>query len=82
MRLGVNVSQQEGTLESLGKLYDLQYGRAAVTEMTNGKATATVNSMSRKVAIWAISFKDKDANALFTKYRLCGNSWCKANRSA
>ena len=66
LRLGVNVSQQEGTLESLGKLYDLQYGRAAVTEMTNGKATATVNSMSRKVAIWAISFKDKDANALFT----------------
>ena len=65
LRLGVNVSQQEGTLESLGKLYDLQYGRAAVTEMTNGKATATVNSMSRKVAIWAISFKDKDANALF-----------------
>ena len=34
LRLGVNVSQQEGTLESLGKLYDLQYGRAAVTEMT------------------------------------------------
>ena len=66
LRLGVNVSQQEGTLESLGKLYDLQYGRAAVTEMTNGKATATVNSMSRKVAIWAISFKNKDANALFT----------------
>ena len=65
LRLGVNISQQEGTLESLGKLYDLQYGRAAVTEMTNGKATATVNSMSRKVAIWAISFKDKDANALF-----------------
>ena len=66
LRLGVNISQQEGTLESLGKLYDLQYGRAAVTEMTNGKATATVNSMSRKVAIWAISFKNKDANALFT----------------
>jgi hypothetical protein len=66
LRLGVNVSQQEGTLESLGKLYDLQYGRAAVTEMTNGKATATVNSMSRKVAIWAISFKNKDNNALFT----------------
>lgn len=66
LRLGVNISQQEGTLKSLGKLYDLQYGRAAVTEMTNGKATATVNSMSRKVAIWAISFKDKDANALFT----------------
>ena len=65
LRLGVNVSQQEGTLESLGKLYDLQYGRAAVTEMTNGKATATVNSMSRKVAIWAISFKNKDNNALF-----------------
>ena len=55
LRLGVNVSQQEGTLESLGKLYDLQYGRAAVTE----------NSMSRKVAIWAISFKNKDANASF-----------------
>ena len=34
--------------------------------MTNGKATATVNSMSRKVAIWAISFKNKDNNALFT----------------
>ena len=66
LRLGVNVSQQEGTLESLGKLYDLQYGRATVTEMTNGKATATVNSMSRKVAIWAISFKNKDNNALFT----------------
>ena len=66
LRLGVNVSQQEGTLESLGKLYDLQYGRAAVTELKDGKATATVNSMSRKVAIWAISFKDKDANALFT----------------
>lgn len=65
LRLGVNISQQEGTLESLGKLYDLQYGRAAVTEMTNGKATATVNSMSRKVAIWAISFKNKDNNALF-----------------
>ena len=66
LRLGVNISQQEGTLESLGKLYDLQYGRAAVTEMTNGKATATVNSMSRKVAIWAISFRNKDNNALFT----------------
>ena len=66
LRLGVNISQQEGTLESLGKLYDLQYGRAAVTEMINGKATATVNSMSRKVAIWAISFKNKDNNALFT----------------
>ena len=66
LRLGVNISQQEGTLESLGKLYDLQYGRAAVTELKDGKATATVNSMSRKVAIWAISFKDKDANALFT----------------
>ena len=65
MRLGVNVSQQEGTLESLGKLYDLQYGRAAVTELKDGKATATVEKMSRKVAIWAISFKDKDANALF-----------------
>lgn len=65
LRLGVNVSQQEGTLESLGKLYDLQYGRAAVTELKDGKATATVNSMSRKVAIWAISFKNKDANALF-----------------
>ena len=66
LRLGVKISQQEGTLESLGKLYDLQYGRAAVTELKDGKATATVNSMSRKVAIWAISFKDKDANALFT----------------
>lgn len=65
LRLGVNVSQQEGTLESLGKLYDLQYGRAAVTELKDGKATATVEKMSRKVAIWAISFKDKDANALF-----------------
>ena len=66
LRLGVNVSQQEGSLESLGKLYDLQYGRAAVTELKDGKATATVEKMSRKVAIWAISFKDKDANALFT----------------
>ena len=66
LRLGVNISQQEGTLTSLGKLYDLQYGRAAVTDLKDGKATATVNSMSRKVAIWAISFKDKDANALFT----------------
>ena len=66
LRLGVNISQQEGTLESLGKLYDLQYGKAAVTELKDGKATATVNKMSRKVAIWAISFKDKDANALFT----------------
>ena len=66
LRLGVNISQQEGTLESLGKLYDLQYGRAAVTELKDGKATATVNSMSRKVAIWAISFKNKDNNALFT----------------
>lgn len=66
LRLGVNISQQEGTLESLGKLYDLQYGKAAVTELKDRKATATVNSMSRKVAIWAISFKDKDANALFT----------------
>ena len=66
LRLGVNVSQQEGTLESLGKLYDLQYGRAAVTALKDGKATATVEKMSRKVAIWAISFKDKDANALFT----------------
>lgn len=65
LRLGVNISQQEGTLESLGKLYDLQYGRAAVTELKDGKATATVEKMSRKVAIWAISFKDKDANALF-----------------
>ena len=65
LRLGVNVSQQEGSLESLGKLYDLQYGRAAVTELKDGKATATVEKMSRKVAIWAISFKDKDANALF-----------------
>ena len=63
--LGINVSQQEGSLESLGKLYDLQYGRAAVTELKDGKATATVEKMSRKVAIWAISFKDKDANALF-----------------
>lgn len=66
LRLGVNISQQEGTLESLGKLYDLQYGRAAVTELKDGKATATVNKMNRKVAIWAISFKNKDANALFT----------------
>ena len=66
LRLGVNISQQEGTLESLGKLYDLQYGRAAVTELKDGKATATVEKMNRKVAIWAISFKDKDANALFT----------------
>ena len=66
LRLGVNISQQEGTLASLGKLYDLQYGRAAVTELKDGKATATVNSMSRKVAIWAISFKNKDDNALFT----------------
>lgn len=66
LRLGVNVSQQEGTLESLGKLYDLQYGRAAVTELKDGKATATVEKMSRKVAIWAISFKNKDNNALFT----------------
>ena len=65
LRLGVNISQQEGTLESLGKLYDLQYGRAAVTELKDGKATATVNKMSRKVAIWAISFKDKDASASF-----------------
>ncbi|WP_278819632.1 fimbrillin family protein [Hoylesella nanceiensis] len=65
LRLGVNISQQEGTLASLGKLYDLQYGRAAVTELKDGKATATVNKMSRKVAIWAISFKDKDANASF-----------------
>ena len=66
LRLGVNVSQQEGSLESLGKLYDLQYGRAAVTELKDGKATATVEKMSRKVAIWAISFKNKDNNALFT----------------
>lgn len=66
LRLGVNISQQEGTLESLGKLYDLQYGRAAVTELKDGKATATVNKMSRKVAIWAISFKNKDDNSLFT----------------
>lgn len=66
LRLGVNISQQEGTLESLGKLYDLQYGRAAVTELKDGKATATVEKMSRKVAIWAISFKNKDNNALFT----------------
>lgn len=65
LRLGVNISQQEGTLESLGKLYDLQYGRAAVTQLKDGKATATVNSMTRKVAIWAISFKDKDASASF-----------------
>ena len=50
LRLGVNVSQQEGSLESLGKLYDLQYGRAAVTELKDGKATATVEKMSRKVA--------------------------------
>lgn len=65
----IDMSKQDGTLETIGKHYDFQWLNTSITNVnTTGKATGSVETeggtAKRLVGFWALSFKDENNNPI------------------
>lgn len=60
----LNVSNQDGTVETIGKKFDYQWAKTTPISVSGEDVKVKVGHMQRKVAIWGLRFADEDGHIL------------------
>ena len=60
----LNLSQQDGTVATIGKKFDFQWGKANPTSVSGNTVKANAGTMKRQIAIWGFQFTDENGAAL------------------
>ena len=62
--LALNLTRQDGTAETIGKLYDFQYKKVKPTSINGSTIDAKIGDMKRVVSLWGLRFTDANNHIL------------------
>lgn len=62
--LGLNMTRQDGTAETIGKLYDYQYKKVKPKSIVGSNLNVSIGNMKRIVSLWGLRFTDDSNNIL------------------
>lgn len=62
--VGLNLSKQDGTIETIGKKFDFQWAKTTPLSINGSDVKVYIGNMQRKIAHWALRFADKKGNIL------------------
>lgn len=62
--LGLNMTRQDGTAETIGKLYDYQYKQVKPKSIVGTNLNVSIGNMKRIVSLWGLRFTDNNNNIL------------------
>lgn len=57
--VSVDLRKQDGTLQTIGKRFDIQYAKKKPKEVNGKDIKVLLGKVERKVAIWGLNFKDE-----------------------
>ena len=63
--LALNLTRQDGTAETIGKLYDYQYKQVKPKSIVGSNLNVSIGNMKRIVSLWGLRFTD-DSNHILT----------------
>ena len=63
--LGLNMTRQDGTAETIGKLYDYQYKQVKPKSIVGSNLNVSIGNMKRIVSLWGLRFAN-DNNQILT----------------
>ena len=62
--LGLNLTRQDGTAETIGKLYDYQYKKVKPKSIVGSNLNVSIGNMKRIVSLWGLRFTDNKNHIL------------------
>lgn len=62
--LALNLTRQDGTAETIGKLYDYQYKKVKPKSIVGSNLNVSIGNMKRIVSLWGLRFTDSNNNIL------------------
>ena len=62
--IALNLTLQDGTAETIGKLYDFQYKKVKPTSVNGSTIDAKIGDMKRIVSLWGLRFTDNNNHIL------------------
>lgn len=62
--IALNLTLQDGTAETIGKLYDFQYKQVKPTSVNGSTIDAKIGDMKRIVSLWGLRFTDNNNHIL------------------
>ena len=62
--LALNLTRQDGTAETIGKLYDFQYKMVKPKSIVGSNLNVSIGNMKRIVSLWGLRFTDSNNNIL------------------
>lgn len=62
--LALNLTRQDGTAETIGKLYDFQYKQVKPKSIVGSNLNVSIGNMKRIVSLWGLRFTDNKNNIL------------------
>lgn len=62
--LGLNMTRQDGTAETIGKLYDYQYKQVQPKSIVGSNLNVSIGNMKRIVSLWGLRFTDNNNQIL------------------
>ena len=62
--LALNLTRQDGTAETIGKLYDFQYKKVKPTSINGSTINVNIGDMKRIVSLWGLRFTDNNNHIL------------------
>lgn len=62
--LALNLTRQDGTAETIGKLYDFQYKQVKPTSINGSTINVSIGDMKRIVSLWGLRFTDNSNHIL------------------
>ena len=62
--LALNLTRQDGTAETIGKLYDFQYKKVKPTNINGSTINVSIGDMKRIVSLWGLRFTDNSNHIL------------------
>lgn len=62
--LALNLTRQDGTAETIGKLYDFQYKKVKPTSINGSTINVSIGDMKRIVSLWGLRFTDNNNHIL------------------
>lgn len=62
--IALNLTRQDGTAETIGKLYDFQYKKVKPTSINGSTIDVKIGDMKRIVSLWGLRFTDNNNHIL------------------
>ena len=62
--LALNLTRQDGTAETIGKLYDFQYKKVKPKSINGSTINVSIGDMKRIVSLWGLRFTDNNNHIL------------------